>query len=55
MDHQGVLWFNNRIVVHKNHQLRNKSLMKHICPNFLFILVVLKCIKILGKTFGGPG
>jgi hypothetical protein len=33
----------------------NKSLMKHIYPNFLFILVVLKCIKTLGKTFGGPG
>jgi hypothetical protein len=33
----------------------NKSLMKHICPSFLFILVVLKCIKTLGETFGGPG
>jgi hypothetical protein len=33
----------------------NKSLMKHIYPSFLFILVVLKCIKIFGKTFGGPG
>jgi hypothetical protein len=33
----------------------NKSLMKHICPSFLFILVVVKCIKTLGETFGGPG
>jgi hypothetical protein len=33
----------------------NKSLMKHIYPSFLFILVVLKCIKILDKTFGGSG
>jgi hypothetical protein len=33
----------------------NKSLMKHICPSFLFILVVLKCIKTLGETFGRPG
>jgi hypothetical protein len=33
----------------------NKSLMKHIYPNFLFILVVLKSIKILSKTFGRPG
>jgi hypothetical protein len=33
----------------------NKSLMKHIYPNFSFIPVVLKCIKILGETFGGPG
>jgi hypothetical protein len=32
-----------------------KSLMKHICPSFLFILVVLKCIKTLGETFGGSG
>jgi hypothetical protein len=33
----------------------NKSLMKPIYPSFLFILVVLKCIKTLDKTFGGPG
>jgi hypothetical protein len=33
----------------------NKSLMKHIYPNFPFILVVLKCIKTLGETFDGPG
>jgi hypothetical protein len=33
----------------------NKSLMKHICPSFLFILVVLKYTKTLGETFGGPG
>jgi hypothetical protein len=32
----------------------SRSLMKHICPNFLFILVVLKCTKTLGETFGGP-
>jgi hypothetical protein len=32
----------------------NKSLMKHIYPSFLFILVVLKCTKTLGETFGGP-
>jgi hypothetical protein len=29
--------------------------MKHIYPSFLFILVVLKYIKIFGETFGGPG
>jgi hypothetical protein len=33
----------------------NRSLMKHICLSFLFILEVLKCTKTLGKTFGGPG
>jgi hypothetical protein len=32
----------------------SKSLMKHIYPSFLFILVVQKCTKTLGKTFGGP-
>jgi hypothetical protein len=32
----------------------NKSLMKHIYPNSLFILVVPKCIKIFNKIFGGP-
>jgi hypothetical protein len=47
-DHKGVLWFNNRI------NFVNKSLMKHIYLNSLFILVVPKCIKIFGKIFGGP-
>jgi hypothetical protein len=32
----------------------SKSLMKPICPSLLSILVVLKCTKTLGKTFGGP-
>jgi hypothetical protein len=32
----------------------SKSLMKHIYPSFLFTLVVQKCTKTLGKTFGGP-
>jgi hypothetical protein len=31
----------------------NKSLMKHICLNSLFILVAPKCIKIFDKIFGG--
>jgi hypothetical protein len=54
-DHQGVLWFNNRIVVPKDHQLRKQILDKDIYPSFLFILVVLKCIKTFGETFGGSG
>jgi hypothetical protein len=33
----------------------NKSLTKNICPSFLFNLAVLKCIKTLSETFGGPG
>jgi hypothetical protein len=32
----------------------NKSLMKHICLNSLFILVAPKCIKIFDSIFGGP-
>jgi hypothetical protein len=32
----------------------NKSLMKPIYPNSLFILVVPKCIKIFDRIFGGP-
>jgi hypothetical protein len=32
----------------------NKSLMKHIYLNSLFILVVPKCTKIFDKDFGGP-
>jgi hypothetical protein len=32
----------------------NKSLMKHIYLNSLFILVAPKCIKIFDKIFGGP-
>jgi hypothetical protein len=32
----------------------SKSLMKHICPSSLFILVVPKCIKIFDRIFGGP-
>jgi hypothetical protein len=32
----------------------NKSLMKHICPNSLFILVAPRCIKTYDNIFGGP-
>jgi hypothetical protein len=32
----------------------NKSLMKHIYLNSLFILVAPKCIKIFDEIFGGP-
>jgi hypothetical protein len=54
-DHQGTLWFNNRIVVPKNHQLRKQILDEAQLSNFLFILVILKCTKTLGEIFGGPG
>jgi hypothetical protein len=32
----------------------SKSLMRHIYPSSLFILVVPKCIKIFDRIFGGP-
>jgi hypothetical protein len=32
----------------------DKSLMKPIYPNSLFILVAPKCIKIYDRIFGGP-
>jgi hypothetical protein len=32
----------------------NKSLMRHIYPSSLFILVAPRCIKIYGNIFGGP-
>jgi hypothetical protein len=32
----------------------SKSLMRHIYPSSLFILVVPKCIKIYDRIFGGP-
>jgi hypothetical protein len=52
-DKNRVLWFESRIVVPKNHELRNKFLTRHIFPSSLFTRVEAKCIKILGKTFGG--
>ena len=53
VDHRGVLWFESRLVVPKNHQLENKSLMRHIYRSFLFIPVVPRCTKILNKISGG--
>jgi hypothetical protein len=32
----------------------SKSLMKHICPNSLFILVAPRCIKTYDNIFSGP-
>jgi hypothetical protein len=45
-----IVWSYLRII-----SFVNKFLTKHIYPSFLFTLVVLKCIKTLGETFGGPG
>ena len=48
VDHRGVLWFESRLVVPKDHQLR-----KHIYRSFRFIRVVQRCTKILNKISGG--
>jgi hypothetical protein len=45
-DHQDVIWFGKRLVVPSIQQLRRSSLMRLTCPNFLFILAVLRCTKI---------
>jgi hypothetical protein len=53
IDHQGVLW-TNALLYQKIINFENKSLMKHIYPNSLFIRVAPKCIKIYESIFGGP-
>jgi hypothetical protein len=45
-DDQGVLWFKDHIVVPKMLNSNNKSWMKSILVGILFILEVLRCIKI---------
>ena len=54
MGHKGVLWFDNRIVVPKDHQLRDKFLMKHTFQSSPFIQVAQRCTRILGKIIDGP-
>jgi hypothetical protein len=54
-DHHGVYGSTIVLLYLRTISFANKSLMKHIYPSFLFILVVLKYIKIFGETFGGPG
>src|SRR5688500_12178677 len=44
-DEQGIVWFNNRIVVPKNESSASKFLMKHIFAATLFIPEALRCTK----------
>jgi hypothetical protein len=46
VDHEGVLWFNERIIVPKDHKLRKQILARPICPNSLCTLAVSKCTRI---------
>ena len=46
LDEKGVLWFEDRLVVPKDRELRNQILDKLIRPNCLSIRVVVRCIKI---------
>jgi hypothetical protein len=55
IDQQGVLRFNNHTVVPKNRQLRKQILDEAHLSKFSIHPVVLKYIKTLGETFGGPG
>jgi hypothetical protein len=45
-DDQGVVWFNNRIVVPKNDEIREQILDKHILVAILFIPEALRCTMI---------
>ena len=52
-DEDGVLWFNNRLVVPKNEELRKKIWMRLTCPNTPYTPVATRCTVGYGKSFGG--
>jgi hypothetical protein len=45
-DNQGIVWFNNRIVVPKDDEIRQQIWMKLILVDIPFIPEALRCIKI---------
>jgi hypothetical protein len=45
VDEQGVLWFNDCLIVPKDRDLKNKLMDEAISLNCLSILEVAKCIK----------
>jgi hypothetical protein len=53
-DHQGVLWFNNHIVVPKNHQLRKQILDEAHLSKFSIHPGSTKMYQDLRQNFGGP-
>jgi hypothetical protein len=54
-DSKGVLWFEDRLVVPKNPELRKKYWTKLIFPNFPCTPAVTRCIMISDLCIGGPG
>jgi hypothetical protein len=54
VDDKGILWFNDRLVVPKDKELRNLIMAEPILLNCPSILVVVKCIKISSLIIGGP-
>ena len=54
LDHKGVLLFESRLVVPKNHELRKQILTKHTSLNSQSIQVAPKCTRTSGKISGGP-
>jgi hypothetical protein len=54
VDDKGILWFNDRLVVPKDKELRNQIMAEASLPSYLSILVVVKCIKISSLIIGGP-
>ena len=45
-DSEGVIWFEDRIVVPKDFELRKQILMKPIFHDYRYILAVIRCTKI---------
>ena len=45
-DHRGILWFEGRLVIPKNHELRNQILDEAHLSKFSIHGVVARCIKI---------
>ena len=53
VDDQGVVKFNNRLVVPSSDELRRKFGMKLTTPNYPFIQEVTRCIMICVTCIGG--
>ena len=53
VDHKGILWFEDRLVVPKNHELRKQILDEAHISKFPFIRVAPRCTKISDKISGG--
>jgi hypothetical protein len=54
-DNKGILWFEDRLVVPKNPELRKKIWTRLISPNFPCTPEATKCIMTSYPCIGGPG